>query len=633
VPAVFFVCAVALAVAHLLLANYFAPLRAVFSSRPITGIDFDLHIGQVYRVLEGFHGWGQSWVYDVRLLAGQPEGTILDAGSKGWQLWTLALNACGVSIPVAFNTWVLLAMVASPLCAFAAARSFELRREASLTAAAMASALWFFDSFTHWVWYVGMVSWAMASCLAPLTLGLFYRFVRTQKIRYAVGCALGLGAGHLIHPYTFVVLVGPIGALYFRERRALPRSAHVWIAGMAAFTIAVNSYWLIVALKHWHYILDSAFFAQGRLSFVFYDFLNILRVAQDTGVIGVRSGFRLVFLALAIAGLVGMRRRNDPRTLPLAVGVIGLNVIAYAGSLLHAIAQIQPYRMIVPAQMLSVIPAAFWVHEIGRDALRDLTPATRVVVIVLALLATQNLASQALYFTPNAVPDVENLPDGMISPFTKFGFLTRIDGPAHTTYSVPHDPYVEPFCRETIAWLEAHVDKGSRLLVQGGTLGERLAWSTNFEVIGGFVERNLLHAYANYFRRFQKTPPTPPQLIAYLHTFSIDYVIAEPQAEFDESTALRSVADIGLYRIYRTVRPNGRILLGRGIVKARTNIIDVSDTDPNQPLVLSYHYHETLRCTPNCKVERETHTMDTVGLIRVPAPHPRKIRIYNSYQW
>jgi hypothetical protein len=633
VPAAFFVCAVAFAVAHLLLANYFAPLRAVFSSRPITGIDFDLHIGQVYRVLEGFQDWGRSWVYDVRLLGGQPEGTILDAGSKGWQLWTYALHACGASIPVAFNTWVLLAMLANPVCAFAAARSFELTREASLTAAAMASALWFFDSFTHWVWYVGMVSWAMASCVAPLTLGLFYSFVRTQKIRYAVACALGLGAGHLIHPYTFVVLVGPIGALYAREWRTLRRSSHGWIAGMALFTIAINSYWLIVALKHWHYILDSAFFAQGRPSFVFYDFLNVLRAGQDTGVIGVRSGFRLASLALGIAGLIAMRRRRDPRTLPLAVSIIGLNVIAYAGSLVHAIGQIQPYRMIVPSQMLSVIPAAFWVHEIGRDALRDLRPATRVLVVALALLATQNLASQTLYFTPKALPDVEDLPDGMESPLTKFGFLTRIDGPAHTTYSVPHDPYVEPFYAETIQWLESHVDKNSRLLVQGGTLGERIAWSTSFEVVGGFVERNLLHAYANYFRRFQKQPPTQPQLEAYLRTFSIDYVVAEPQAVFDESPALRSVVDIGRYRIYRSVRPNGRILLGRGIVRARTNLIDVLDTDPDRPLVLSYHYHEALRCAPNCKVERETRTMDSVGLIRVPAPHPRTVRIYNSYEW
>jgi hypothetical protein len=632
VPALFLVCAVALAIVHLALVNYFAPLRAVFAPRPITGVDYDLHIGQVYQVVEGLRDWGHSWVYDTRLLAGQPEGTILDAGSKGWQLWTFAVHSCGVSLPVAFNTWVLLVMLAPPLCAFAAARSFELTRNASLAAAAMASALWFFDSFTHWVWYIGMVSWALASCLAPLTLGLFYRFLRTRKLRFAVACAASLGAGHLIHPYTFVLLVLPIGALYVREFRALPRSGHAAVAAMAVFTLAVNSYWLIVALEHWHYILDSAYYAQGRISYLLYDFLNVLRVAQDSGVIGVRSGFRLLCLALGIAGLVALHRRKDPRTLPLAVGVLGLNAIAYAGSLLHVLAQIQPYRMIVPSQMLSAIPAAFYLCEVGPDALRELRPATRVVLFVLALLAVQNLASQVLYFMPNALPAVEDLPDGSKSPFTRYGFLTRLDGPDHTTYSVPHDPYVEPGYAQTLEWLETNVAKRSRLLVQGGNLGERLAWATSFEVVGGFVERNILHAYANYFRRYPTEPPTQAVLDAYLHTYSIDYVVAAPQEVFDQSQALRIVADVGNYRVYRTVRPTGRVLVGRGVVSARTNIIDVADTDPDRPLVLSYHFHEALRCTPNCKVERETRTMDSVGLIRVPAPHPRKIRIYNAYE-
>ncbi len=130
-----------------------------------------------------------------------------------------------------------------------------------------------------------------------------------------------------------------------------------------------------------------------------------------------------------------------------------------------------------------------------------------------------------------------------------------------------------------------------------------------------------------------KEPPTQAVLDAYLHTFSIDYVVAAPSESFDQSLSLRVVTDIGHYRIYRTVRPAGRILVGRGVVNARTNVIEVSDSDPERPLVLSYHFHEALRCKPNCKVERETRTMDTVGLIRIPAPHPRKVRIYNAYEW
>jgi hypothetical protein len=628
--AAFVLCALALALGHLLLVNYFAPLRAIFASKPIQGVDYDLHIGQVYRVVEGLRGWGKSWVYDVRLVAGQPEGTITDAGSKGWQLWTYAWTLAGVSLPIAFNTWVLLAMLACPLLAFAAARCFDLTPGASLAAAAMASALWFFDSFTHWVWFVGMVSWALASCLCPLTIGLFYRFVETRKAVFAVGCGACMSIGHLIHPYTFFVLLAPFAGLYIRGLRSFSWKTHLSVAAMALGTLLVNAYWLAVALRQWHYVLDSAFYAQGRISFILNDFIDVLRVGSDTGVIGVRGGFRVFFLASAIAGLSLWWRRHDRRALPLALGILGLTVFAYLGGKLNALAQIQPYRMLVASGMLSVVPAAFFFQSLDWRSFRQLPAAFQMLVLVLALSGVQHLAQQVLYFTPDVIPEVENFPDGSASPITKYGYLTRIDGPSHITYSVPHDPYIEPDYERCIQWLETNVREGSRLLVHGGVLGERIAWRTKLEVIGGFVERNVLHAYANYFRRYAE-PPSPAVLAEYLRTYSIDYVVAIPQPSFDTSDALRIVTDVGRYRIYRTVRPTQRVLSGRGIVKAQTNRIDVSASDPSLPLVLSYHFHEALRCKPNCTIERETHTIDSVGLIRIPAPHPRAIRIYNAY--
>jgi hypothetical protein len=72
-------------------------------------------------------------------------------------------------------------------------------------------------------------------------------------------------------------------------------------------------------------------------------------------------------------------------------------------------------------------------------------------------------------------------------------------------------------------------------------------------------------------------------------------------------------------------------LQGSGQVRARTNTLDVQATAEHQDLVLSYHWHEALRCTPRCKVERFKIHRDPVGLIRIPAPHPASFTIYNSY--
>ena len=73
------------------------------------------------RVVEALERWGHSWLYDVQLLAGQPEGTITDSGSKGWELWTFALHACGVPKVIAFNTFVLAISLSCPVLIYAAA--------------------------------------------------------------------------------------------------------------------------------------------------------------------------------------------------------------------------------------------------------------------------------------------------------------------------------------------------------------------------------------------------------------------------------------------------------------------------------------------------------------------------------
>jgi hypothetical protein len=624
----------AFAVVHVLLVEYFLPWRKVFSRRPIQGVDYDLHIGQVFRVVEGLRGWGRSWVYDVRLLAGHPEGTITDAGSKAWELWTYCLSMAGLSVPAAFNSWVLLAMFLCPIVTYAAARSFELSPPASLVAAIMASSLWFFDSFIHWVWFVGMVSWALASCLCVLTLGLFYQFVRTRRLVLAGACAICLSVGHLIHPYTCFVLAAPMGAVYLREFRQLPRTVHLGVVAICLVTVGVNFYWLAVAVRHWHYVLNSAFFAQGKLAYLAHDFLGVLRAGENTGVIGVRTGFRILYLGLAVAGLWQLRKARDPRTLPLALAILGLIGFAYVGGEIGILAQIQPYRVLVAATMFSTIPAALFANElVSKQAFRGLALPVQLLLAALGLVAIQSLAQQVLYFTPQVLPETEKFSDGTPSPLTKYGFLTRFEAPSHITYSLPHNSYIEPGYEACIQWLQTHIDKHARLLVQGSALGERLAWRTKFEIIGGFFERNVAHAYANYFRRFT-TPATPDELASYLRTYAIEYVVTgQIHAEFEESDALQIIQIVAGHRIYRVQWPVSRVLEGRGSVNAQTNRIDVIDSDPKAPLLLSYHFHEALRCTPNCTVEREPQVLGPVGAIRIPAPHPRALRIYNSYEW
>jgi hypothetical protein len=628
----FYVAAAALAAAHLWLVNYFVPLRAVFAKAPLEGDDYDLHIGQVFRVLEGLDGWGKSWVYDVQLLAGQPEGTILDSGSKGWELFTFALYRCGVDRAVAFNVFILLVMLAPPVLLFAAARAFDLGREAALFAAAMASALWFFDSHVHWLWFVGMVSWALASSLAPLTVALFHRLLTTGRARLAIPCTLCLGFGLLIHPYTFFAVAPSMLASYARAFRGLSRRGHAEVVGIGAAAVAINGYWLANTARDWHYILNSAFYAQAGPRFLVCDFLDVLCSGADSGVVGTRTGFRFLYLGLAIAGIVVLRRKNDARYLPLVVGVATLYFWAYVGGVLPGLKQTQPYRQVTPAIMMSIVPAAAFAEAVLRERrLRELSFGALALIGILGVSLVRHLvANDVLYFMPRAVPEPARLLDGSRSPLSKYGHLWQLDAPSHVHYGVPHEAYLEFGAKSVIDWLTENVPHDARILVEGAVLGERLAWRGPFEIIGGFVERNITHAYANYFRQYPEAP-SEFELARYLHVFAVGWIVTN-RPEFERyAGVVEHVATIGGRNIYRTREPVKRVLSGAGATRASENRIAVTGTDPQQSIVLSYHFHEALRCRPSCRVERIDVDIDRVGLIQIPAPHPAEFEVYNAY--
>lgn len=626
---------IGLACLHLILLQYFMPLRVIWADAPIYGVDFDLHIGQVFRVVDAIERYGHTWLYDVQLLAGQPEGTITDAGSKGWELWTYALHHyLGFPRAVAFNAFVLVAMLAPPGLIYAAGRLLRLSGGASVLAAAMASTLWYFDSHIHWLWFIGMVSWALASCLALVTFGLFYRLTEDEQLGFALPCALCLAVGLLIHPYTFFVLVAPMATCYIRKLRHLGALVHVAVVGIVGIALAVNSFWLANALRHWHYILNSAYFAQARPKFLICDLLSVLCSAADTGVIGTRTGFRLLYLGFAIAGLLLWRRERDRRALPVGVALCVLYVIAYFGGYILGLSQTQPYRQITPAIWLTTIPAAYFLRA-GVANLRwdtfSLTLKLGLSVLTCVLMQ-QLITSQVMYFLPRLIPDPEPLLDGTLPPLSKYGFWALPGVQSHVHYGLPHDATVEPGLHDVLDWAADNLSPRSRVLVEGGLLGERMAWSTSHEVLGGFVERNVEHVDANFFRRYAHRVATRAELAEYLQVYAVEWVIGN-RPEFERAEDLLVlVTSVGGRNVYQVKVPGPR-LTGGGVVRAQENQIDVRGSSPGLPVLLAYHFHEALRCRPSCSVQRERVNMDRVGLIRVPAPHPADFTIYNSYEF
>lgn len=611
---------------HLLCFNHFMPLAVWWTDQPILGVDYETHVAQVWRAIEGLDGWGRSWVYDPHLLAGTPAGVIFDADNKGWEVWTWLLHRLGVPQGLAFNLfavaahWLLLPVV------FLSARLFGLARAPALAATAMASLLWYFDSFAHWCWWVGMTAYAFASYLCLLPLALFYRWLQTRKLWLALATGLTLGLAHLVHPYSFFILAAPMLALYARSARSLGVRGHLTVLAIVAATLAINGWWLAVSLRFWHYILDSGYFGLSGLQFAVADVLELVLDSATSGLIGNRTGFRLLFLATCAIGLALWRRERDPRWRPFAAAVITLLVLSYLGAYTWLFRQIQPYRHVLPLAFVAVIPAAAAIDAaIRRGALRHLTLAPKLALGLLAIPAAQHLIADVTYYTPSLLPRLAPLYNNGWLPITTQGFPAQPDY-RHHVVTADHD--------QLPAWVRAHDDGQSRFLVEEPSLGEQLSWRTEAQILGGFLYRNLEHSHANLFRRRKEGIASDDELRAYFETYAVSHVIITSKHKSWERrpNVLELVATIGQHRIFRTKIAPRLIAEGGGRVTASTNLLRVTGSDPSKDLVLRYHWMETLRCSPDCELRRvPVDSFDTVGFIKIPAPHPADLEVRNAY--
>ena len=82
--------------------------------------------------------------------------------------------------------------------------------------------------------------------------------------------------------------------------------------------------------------------------------------------------------------------------------------------------------------------------------------------------------------------------------------------------------------------------------------------------------------------------------------------------------------------MYRVRAEPSYFVRGKGEI-ASQSLNSISVTNAAGPeLVLRFHLMETLRCRPNCSIERAPEPHDRVGFIRVPNPPPA-FEIYNAY--
>jgi hypothetical protein len=618
---------------HLAFLFYFMPTDRMTGEVAMSGFgDYATHINQAALFSEGLVEWGETWVYDPFLIAGYPAGTLFDIDNKAWQLWVHMGRYLGWNLVQGFNWYILMAHLLVPAVMAFVARCFDLRYSAVLIAVGFGVGMWWFDSFVHWCWWAGMLAFTFAGYCFLIPLACFYRWSkRPTSWPWAIATALTLGVLHLMHPFAFFACVVPMLVLFARSWKRLTKLQRGKVFGMAGVVLLMNGWWLINALSHWHYLVDSSHYGQSSIKFLLGDIASLMLQPETTGMVGTRAGFRMLAWGLGVLGLWRWYKAGDERGYMLGAGWCFGFFLTYCGGYIFLTAQIQPFRFVMPVSYLAALPASVFLL----DALRELREEGKGKLAprmagVFAFLATMLLIRDVNYFMSRALPDPVPNFDGINS------HMYGVEGypiPAAYDYAqfAPPVPVID--------YVRKHDDGQSRWLVDVSFLGEELAWSTRAQIMGGFVLRNVKHSWANYFRRYPQGITRPEELRKYMETFGIGWVMVGHLDHYlnrVENPELELFATIAHIRIYKP-KFEARLVTGGDPnkpphVEAKVNQIKITGSDPNADLLVRYHWLEKLICKPDCRIERApSDPVDVVGFMKIPAPHPADFEIVNGY--
>jgi hypothetical protein len=461
----------------------------------------------------------------------------------------------------------------------------------------------------RWYFVAGMSSYVAAAYLAvPFACWTASAIIDGGWVRVALPGLLG-AFGLYCHP-NFPVLAAPLALILLASRRSsiVAGPALARMVGVGALALGANLWWVLITVRY------PDLFASAKQPY--QQIVDaMIPIKEALGVAPTADGGSRFYLVLIVGALCAqfLSSRKDATT-PLIATTVFFLALGAVGSVVPAIAFLQPNRFTVFAWLVLAIPAAIGVAELcGRLRTHGLPLLPVIGSLGFIALGTG-------YFLVETARE--------ISPDSKGYYGVR----------PPEVNGEGPITRELLEWVRNDTSSNGRILFEqsrgrihdGVHLAPYVAQMTGRELIGGAYPYQHFatfldgHVFGKDLRTFD-----PEELRRYMRVYNVHWVIChskDSRAYFSSKPWAKLEREAAWGALYSVSEPGGYFVRGDGAITARSVNSIKGRAESGQPAVLSYHWTSHLRVVPEAPVEKEWILDDPVPFIRLPAP-PKEFEI------
>jgi len=595
------------------LTRYF-PIYSWTDRHPFYTNIYALHFARILLSSRAMARHLRLWSYSPFLMAGYPAGTRTEPMGDAVGLWFWLCSGFSTvrwvgRAAVLYKMFVVGILVCLP----AAAASTAVWLGFDWTVATISAALGVFGTFSYpglMMIRAGMFAFFAASFLCAAWSALLYHSLNMGRVR-RVAVAIGGGLTTYLHPLSVLLLI-PVSIGCLAECRT--RKGLLSLATILAAVFVISLGWLWPLLMTWDVGVHFAHWwktpgtVSGGLAAFFRWRLPFppIAVAAAAAYGAVRAPLRKGFLSSWIAAIVGF------------------GVLAYFGSELGPLANLEPGRFEVPFFAFAAPLASYGIRDgwylLGRirTPMRLLCKSLAVVVVVFFALVS----------------------------FASLWLETAAHGPITTT--LPEQ------AQEIWQWMEAS-EHDSRMAMESGwkvdenggvvapyfnsDIGMLWAIESNREVIGASPSEGFTSfSFTDLGNGFGFGKPlsrlSPDQFRAELETYNVGSLIAwsaEVKEYLDRVDGLVPLQRSDPYMLYGVAGSHTFLMAGKaGSVNADQDCIRIKAAEPGR-LVLKYHYFKTLRTDPPIAMSpAPIGNGDPIPFIAIDNDIRRNIRVYNA---